>query len=174
VLAALRQQLTAQQLIHAAQAESSAAKNIRSLNRGLVLMLVALEPDAVAHRVVHGQSVQQATDRRGRVATSHQELVSIDPNHLPPALAGLDATRRTFPWVTPYTIRSRHHRATKSRPPRGAGKPRCAIATSTARTTPLRWSSIMPLAQSPISSGGLIFPTLHPSPSCAAPTRHET
>ena len=54
----------------------------------------------VGHRVVHGGSQytkpQIVTDQ---LLSALQEMVSIDPNHLPQALAGIGAARRAFPMV---------------------------------------------------------------------------
>jgi acetate kinase len=56
--------------------------------------------DGVGHRVVHGGSrhtePQLITDE---LVTTLQQLVSVDPDHLPQALAGIGAARRAFPRV---------------------------------------------------------------------------
>jgi acetate kinase len=54
----------------------------------------------VGHRVVHGGS--QYTEPHivtDQLLSALQDMVSIDPNHLPQALAGIGAARRAFPMV---------------------------------------------------------------------------
>jgi acetate kinase len=54
----------------------------------------------VGHRVVHGGN--QYTDPQivtDQLVSALQKIVSIDPNHLPQALAGIEAARRAFPMV---------------------------------------------------------------------------
>ena len=56
--------------------------------------------DGVGHRVVHGGS--QHTEPQlitGELVSALQQLVAIDPEHLPQALAAIEATRRAFPSV---------------------------------------------------------------------------
>ncbi|MCA1598544.1 MAG: acetate/propionate family kinase, partial [Chloroflexi bacterium] len=60
----------------------------------------AARPDAAGHRVVHGGSryrePQLITDE---VVAALQDLVPIDPDHLPQAIDAIEATRRAYPAI---------------------------------------------------------------------------
>jgi acetate kinase len=57
-------------------------------------------PDAIGHRVVHGGARFTSSVRIvDSVLAELNELRELAPLHLPPALAGIDATRRMFPDV---------------------------------------------------------------------------
>ena len=59
---------------------------------------VALRPDVVAHRVVHGGArFREPTVLGPEVVTALESLVPIDPDHLPQAIAGIRAIERAHP-----------------------------------------------------------------------------